>query len=202
LWFSLFAVMIFQFAPFISEDSVISGFLPSRYIQQALDLVGGVSNGFSNSVDMTVGLIAITIPIVISLGSALALHEKDDHILIDTIGRSPHEAAKLGQMHELLKGCGAEATYSLVVSATTKMSDLEVIKTHYHPFNFSSVIITKLDETGSIGNIISAFAEGNTPFVYYTDGQSVPLDIKNASKGALLKKISGFNINKSSYEER
>jgi len=136
------------------------------------------------------------------LRSALALHEKDDHILIDTIGRSPHEAAKLGQMHELLKGCGAEATYSLVVSATTKMSDLEVIKTHYHPFNFSSVIITKLDETSSIGNIISAFAEGNTPFVYYTDGQSVPLDIKNASKGALLKKISGFNINKSSYEER
>jgi len=73
LWFSLVAFIVFQFMPFISAESVINTFFPSRYTHQALDLIGGIGNSFSNSVDMTVAVISITIPIVISLGFALAL---------------------------------------------------------------------------------------------------------------------------------
>ena len=136
------------------------------------------------------------------LKSSLALHEQDRHILIDTIGRSPHESISLGSMNDMLQHCGKDATYSLVVSATTKKADLELIKKHYHPFGFCSIIVTKLDETDSIGNIISAFAQDNVPFVYYTHGQKVPLDIKNASKKTLLNKIFGFSVNKSDYNVR
>ena len=136
------------------------------------------------------------------LKSALAIHEKDRHVLIDTIGRSPYESTSLGSMNQLLRNCGKEATCSLVVSATTKQSDLSLIKKHYRPFDFRSIIVTKLDETDTIGNIISAFAEDDTPLVYYTNGQKVPLDISDASRQALVTKVFGFSTNKNSLSQR
>lgn len=147
-------------------------------------------DGYGRSMHTTVKLIRTAE----ELTSTLAVHAQDQHILIDTIGRSPHESANLGRMREMLHHCGKDAKCSLVVSATTKQSDLTLIKKHYQPFNFQSVIITKLDETSSIGNVISAFADDTVPFVYYTNGQKVPLDIRDASKETLLSKIFGFNV--------
>lgn len=148
-------------------------------------------DGYGRSMGTTVKLIRS----VDELTSALAVHVQDQHILIDTIGRSPHESANLGSMRQLLRHCGKEAKCSLVVSATTKQSDLALIQKQYQPFDFQSVIVTKLDETDSIGNIISAFAATSAPFVYYTNGQKVPLDISDATKELLLSKIFGFNVN-------
>lgn len=147
-------------------------------------------DGYGRSMNTTVKLIRTAD----ELTSALAVHVQDQHILIDTIGRSPHESANIGRMREMLHHCGKEAKCSLVVSATTKQSDLILIKKHYQLFDFQSVIVTKLDETDSVGNVISAFADDEVPFVHYTNGQKVPLDIRDASKEALLSKIFGFNI--------
>jgi flagellar biosynthesis protein FlhF len=67
------------------------------------------------------------------------------------------------------------------LAASTKASDIEQILRQFEPFNYQAVLLTKLDETKHVGNIISALAEKKKPVSYITDGQSVPKDIKKAS---------------------
>jgi len=115
-----------------------------------------------------------------SLRKEIALHSENvDLFLVDTIGNSPKDAAKLGEMKDILSGCGRGAEYHLVISAGTKTSDMEEILRQFEPFNYKSVILTK-DETDRIGNIISALAGKNKPVSYITDGQTIPVDIKKS----------------------
>jgi len=128
--------------------------------------------------------------------------EYTDLFLIDTIGKSPKDAAKLGEMKEILDGCPKYAHFHLVISANTKTSDIEEIIRQFEPFNYRSVILTKMDETDRIGNIISALAEKGKSLSYITDGQTVPVDIRRASVVRFLTSLEGFKINREKIEKR
>ena len=137
------------------------------------------------------------------LRKEIALYnEETDLILIDTIGKSPKDASKLGEMKEILDGAGRAAEFHLVISAGTKTSDIEEILRQFEPFNYKAVILTKMDETDRIGNIISALAEKNKCVSYITDGQEVPVDIKRASVVRFLINMEGFKIDREKIEER
>jgi len=138
-----------------------------------------------------------------TLRKEIALNsEYVDLFLIDTIGKSPKDAAKLGEMKEILDGCGRGAEYHLVLSAGTKTSDIEDILRQFEPFNYRSVILTKLDETDRIGNIISALAVKKKPVSYITDGQTIPVDIKKASVVRFLINLEGFKVDREKIEKR
>jgi len=128
--------------------------------------------------------------------------EYTDLFLIDTIGKSPKDAAKLGEMKEILDGCPKYAHFHLVISANTKTSDIEEIMRQFEPFNYRSVILTKMDETDRIGNVISALAEKGKSVSYITDGQTVPVDIRRASVVRFLTSLEGFKINREKIENR
>jgi flagellar biosynthesis protein FlhF len=128
--------------------------------------------------------------------------EHTDLFLIDTIGKSPKDAAKLGEMKEILDGCPKYAQFHLVISANTKTSDIEEIMRQFEPFNYKSVVLTKMDETDHIGNVISALAEKRKPVSYITDGQTVPVDIKRASVVRFLINLDGFKVNREKIENR
>jgi len=128
--------------------------------------------------------------------------EETDLILVDTIGRSPRDSVKLGEMKEMLEACGSKAEIHLVLSASTKTSDIEHILQQFEPFNYQAVLLTKLDETRHIGNIISALAERGKPISYVTDGQSVPKDIKKASVVRFLINLDEFRIDREEIEKR
>jgi flagellar biosynthesis protein FlhF len=137
------------------------------------------------------------------LKKAIALYSEDvDLILVDTIGKSPKDAAKLGEMKELLAACGSRAEIHLAVSATTKTSDIEEMLAQFEPFNYRSVIVTKLDETSHVGNIISALWERGKSFSYITNGQKVPNDIEKANVVRLLINLDGFEVKRDKIEER
>jgi flagellar biosynthesis protein FlhF len=137
------------------------------------------------------------------LRKEIALHsEYIDLFLVDTIGKSPKDASKLGEMKEILDGCGKGAEYHLVLSASTKTSDIEDIMRQFEPFNYKSVILTKLDETDRIGNIISALAGKKKSVSYITDGQTIPVDIRKASVVRFLINLDGFNVDREKIEER
>ena len=123
-------------------------------------------------------------------------------ILVDTIGKSPRDSAKLGEMKELLDACGSRAEIHLVLSASTKTSDIEEILRQFEPFNYRSVVLTKLDETGRTGNVISALAERGKSVSYITDGQKVPHDIKKASVVRFLINLDEFKIDRGTIEQR
>ena len=138
-----------------------------------------------------------------SLRKEIAIHAEDtDLILVDTIGKSPKDASKLGEMKEILEGGGRGAEFHLVISAGTKTSDIENILRQFEPFNYRSVVLTKMDETNHIGNIISALAEKKKPVSYITDGQTVPVDIRRASVVRFLINLDGFKVNREKIEER
>jgi flagellar biosynthesis protein FlhF len=64
------------------------------------------------------------------------------------------------------------------------------------------VILTKLDETMRIGNIISCLARQRKPLAYLCDGQGVPQDLEGATVVRLLMNMEGFRIERSALEKR
>jgi len=137
------------------------------------------------------------------LRKELALRGDDtDLFLIDTIGKSPKDAAKLGEMKEILEGAGRGADFHLVISAGTKTADIEVIMQQFEPFDYKSVVFTKIDETDHFGNLISALAEKKKSVSFITDGQTVPVDIKRASVVHFLINLEGFKVDREKIEKR
>jgi flagellar biosynthesis protein FlhF len=136
------------------------------------------------------------------LKKTIALYEEEtDLILVDTIGKSPKDSAKLGEMKELLDACGSRAEIHLVLSASTKTSDIEEILRQFEPFNYRSIVLTKLDETGHVGNVISALAERGKTVSWITDGQKVPNDIKKASVVRFLINLDEFKVDRDTIEK-
>ncbi len=131
---------------------------------------------------------------------ALALYQDVDLILIDTIGKSPRDYEKLGEMKNILDVVGKKSDTYLAISATTKNSDLEDVIRHFEPFEYKSVILTKLDETSRVGNIISVLYKKRKSISYISDGQSVPQDFEEATVQRFLMNLEGFNIDVSRIE--
>jgi flagellar biosynthesis protein FlhF len=59
---------------------------------------------------------------------------------------------------------------------------------------FDSVIITKVDETSFIGNVIDIADKYNKPISYFTDGQEVPNDIHIANSEEIADMIIRTSI--------
>jgi flagellar biosynthesis protein FlhF len=136
------------------------------------------------------------------LQKCLALSQEADLVLIDTIGRSPRDLAKLAEMKEILEVCGSGLSVYLAVAATTKTSDTEEILQQFEPFRYRSIILTKLDETMRIGNIIASLAKHRKAVSYVCDGQGVPQDLEEATAVRLLMNMEGFRINRESLEKK
>jgi flagellar biosynthesis protein FlhF len=137
-----------------------------------------------------------------SLRKAIALYSEGvDLILIDTFGKSPRDAVKLGEMKHILDACGKAEVYLAVTAATTSSNLLETLR-QFEPFNYQSVIITKLDETVRVGNVLSALAEKGKSVSYITDGQGVPKDLQRANVVHFLTNLEGFRVNRQKIEEK
>jgi len=137
------------------------------------------------------------------LRKEIALHsDGTDMFLIDTIGKSQKDSSKIGEMKEILDGAGKNADFHLVISAGTKTKDIEDIMRQFEPFNYKSVIISKMDETDSVGNIISALFEKRKSVSFITNGQNLPEDIRRASVVRFLINLEGFKVNRDKIENR
>jgi len=137
------------------------------------------------------------------LRKTIAMYSQEvDLVLVDTIGKSPRDAVKLAEMKQILSACGSGAEVHLALSASTKSSDIKEIIQQYEPFNYRSIIVTKLDETTRVGNIISALAERGKTISFITNGQRVPQDIERASAVRFLINLEGFKINRQRIEEK
>lgn len=120
----------------------------------------------------------------------LSLAADADWVFIDTVGKSPHDLAKLAEVNELVRAANGEV--HLVVSATTKATDLLEVFRQFEPFGYDSVIVTKLDETNTVGGIVSALSEKQKSVSFVTDGQNVPQDISRARVESFVRHLRGF----------
>ncbi len=125
-----------------------------------------------------------------------------DVLFIDTPGYSPNDSENIGKMRKMLEVKGIHPDVYLTFTASSKARDMVSIIQNYEPFNFSSVIITKWDETSAIGNVISVLSEKGKSVSYITDGQQVPKKIERASTVKFLLNLNDFTINREYIDKK
>ena len=121
--------------------------------------------------------------------------EKADIILIDTSGRSHRNEMKISEIKSFADTVEYDLEKVLCVSANTKKRDLDEIFRSFDVVNYNSVVITKVDETSYIGNVVDIADKYNKPISYFTNGQEVPNDIEVADSDKIVDMMMG-NVNK------
>lgn len=124
------------------------------------------------------------------MDDALKSMSNCDVILVDTTGRSSKNIMQISELRSFIDKIEEKHVF-LVISSITKSKDIEAILNGYSSLNYSSLIITKLDETSSYGSILSITNKSNKNISYITTGQSVPDDIKNPDQEELVRLILG-----------
>lgn len=113
-----------------------------------------------------------------------------DLVFVDTAGRSHRSREQRDDLESLLNVIPDEnKEIYLVLSATTKYKDLIRITEVYSDIANYNLIFTKLDETGSIGNLFNIRMLTNAPLSYVTFGQNVPDDINKIDAQNIAKRL-------------
>ncbi len=115
------------------------------------------------------------------LAKALSRHHDKDIVIIDTAGKSPYDEAHIEELQDWFSPC-PDIEPHLVLSATTKKEDLQVIIASYGALSASSLILTKLDETRAYAGLCQQVVASSLPVSYLSTGQRVPEDFLVASK--------------------
>lgn len=111
--------------------------------------------------------------------AALAGFAGFDRVLIDTMGRSIRDRKGLAELCRVLKVVVGDTF--LVLPAGIQEEDLLENLVHFRPFGSTSLLFTKLDETGCYGSIFNGLCYAQMPLSFFTNGQKVPDDIEIAS---------------------
>ena len=110
-------------------------------------------------------------------------------VLIDTAGISQRDK-RLAQQMNCLMNAGKEIKSYLVLSTTSQTSVLKQAVKTFGVIPLHGVILTKLDETMSLGESLSAVIANQLKVSYVTNGQRVPEDIAEAEPTELLRLAS------------
>ena len=116
--------------------------------------------------------------------------DKYEVVLVDTAGRSDKNKDQIDELKRLINAIPEEdREIYLVLSATTKYGDLNRITEVYKDVAKYKLIFTKVDETGTIGNIYNILMKTGAGLSYVTFGQNVPDDIGAADTQSIAKQL-------------
>ncbi|MGH1431717.1 MAG: flagellar biosynthesis protein FlhF [Neptuniibacter sp.] len=108
-------------------------------------------------------------------------------VLIDTAGLNSQEAHSQQQL-EMLEAVSLRLKKLLVVSCSSQRRVVEQAYNAYRSLGLHGCVLSKMDESGSLGDAISLIIEKGLPVTYVTDGQRVPDDISVARKHDLVSR--------------
>ena len=108
-------------------------------------------------------------------------------VLIDTAGMSQTDVRLSEQFHKLQHGSPEIRPY-LVLSANTQLAALNETVKHFSKAKLAGAIITKLDESASLGGILTAAIRYRLPLTYCGTGQRVPEDLKQVKSHQLVSR--------------
>jgi flagellar biosynthesis protein FlhF len=110
-------------------------------------------------------------------------------ILIDTAGMNQRDM-KLSEKFALLKQQSPRVKTLLTLSANTQASGMDDIIKAFSHLDLSGCILTKTDETSSLGGALSAMIRHQLPMAFVTNGQQVPEDLSMARPNTLVNQAS------------
>ena len=122
-----------------------------------------------------------------SLQDALAAFHNKDLVLIDTAGMSQRDM-RLNEQFNLLKETGHDIKVFLTLAANNQRGVMSDVEHAFKAVPLTGCILTKVDETTSLGGGLSVAAEHKLPIAYISDGQQVPEDLHPARAHALVSR--------------
>jgi flagellar biosynthesis protein FlhF len=117
-----------------------------------------------------------------------------DLVLIDTAGRSPQDEIKIRELRSLLLEARAHEVH-LVLASVASASSLVNTAQRFSQAGVTALILTKLDEATSLGNLLPLVRASHLKLSYLTNGQNVPDDIQPANARWLAESILGVGAN-------
>jgi flagellar biosynthesis protein FlhF len=108
-------------------------------------------------------------------------------VLIDTAGMSQHEGPSEAQK-AMLSSVSVRLKKLLVLSCSSQRQVLEDAYANYQSIGLNGCVLSKLDESGSLGEALTLAIEKGLSISYITDGQRVPDDIEIAQRNDLVSR--------------
>ena len=125
------------------------------------------------------------------LASALYQFRHRRLVLIDTAGVGQRDIRLTEQLDTLVKNAKVRIRSYLVMSATSQRRVMQEAVDHFRRIPLSGCILTKLDESLNLGEVINVCIQNALPISYITDGQRVPEDIQVANAALLVGAAMG-----------
>ncbi|KAB0286479.1 flagellar biosynthesis protein FlhF [Vibrio fortis] len=111
-------------------------------------------------------------------------------ILVDTAGMGQRDVRLSEQLDTLMQESGSVIHSYLVLPATAQRKVLQETIEHFRRIPLSGCILTKLDESLSLGEFISVVIQNALPVAYIANGQRVPEDIVIAQPKYMIAKAN------------
>lgn len=121
------------------------------------------------------------------LQEALRKFSDKQLVLIDTAGMSQRDMQLNEQLTMLKQGDRRVKTHIVLATNTQRGVMNEVVK-GFSQINLAGCILTKVDETTSLGGALSVAIENKLAISYFNDGQKVPEDIHPARAHGLVSR--------------
>ncbi|MFT6985362.1 MAG: flagellar biosynthesis protein FlhF [Psychromonas sp.] len=107
-------------------------------------------------------------------------------VLIDTAGMGQRDVRLSEQLDTLMRNSRVNIHSYLVISATSQRRVIEEAFEHFKRITLYGCILTKIDESVGLGEVLSVTMQHALPITYVTTGQRVPEDIEIAKTDTLI----------------
>lgn len=123
----------------------------------------------------------------IELLDALNAFSDKSMVLIDTAGMGPKEVSR-SKFYDLFSGSITQIKNFLVLPATMHRATLEESAHAFQRLKLDGSIISKVDETTTLGGPLSVAILNNLPLAYFSNGQKIPDDFHVARADILVSR--------------
>ena len=107
-------------------------------------------------------------------------------VLIDTAGMGQRDVRLSEQLDTLMRNSRVNIQSYLVISSTSQRRVIEEAIEHFKRIALSGCILTKVDESIGLGEVLSVTMQHALPITYVTTGQRVPEDIEIAQTDNII----------------
>jgi len=134
------------------------------------------------------------------LGKTLQPLARKRLILVDTAGLPAGDAMMRMQL-ETLADRGIKSKNYLVLAATSQSQVLKAAWHNYRRCGLAGCILTKLDEAGSLGDVLGLTISQHLPIAYLADGPRIPDDLQLPRSHQLVSRAVSLQLEESPSEE-
>lgn len=112
-----------------------------------------------------------------------------DYIFVDSPGISSQDNERLTEMISAIESLKCQKEIYLCLAASWRHRELKKIYSFFLETNFNAIIVTKLDESTTLGAIMSLLWEKKIPISFLTDSQEVTVSYTVANQDNIYQQL-------------